>query len=34
MTEKTISQKSLQNLQVSNKESQKLTRESLETALL
>lgn len=34
MTEKTISQKSLQNLQVSNKESRKLTRESLETALL
>lgn len=31
---KTISQKSLQNLQVSNKESRKLTRESLETALL
>lgn len=34
MTEKTISQKSLQNLQVSNKESRKLTRESLETTLL
>ena len=34
MTEKTISKKSLQNLKVSNKESRKLTREALETALL
>lgn len=34
MTEKIISQKSLQNLQVSNRESRKLTRESIETALL
>lgn len=34
MTEKIISKKSLQNLKVSNKESRKLTREALETALL
>ena len=34
MTEKTISQKSLQNLYLSNQESRKLTREALEMALL
>lgn len=34
MMEKTISKNSLQNLKVSNKESRKLTRESLEAALL
>ena len=34
MAKKTVSQNSLQNLQLSNQESRHLTRESLETALL